>query len=93
MAFARDQIESDFGQRADFLAKTRSLLAPKVVTAIVGVLLNMLGAAWFSVSGVVGAGVVASAVYLLWILHLVRTRRNQSVGIGSALPSSSQNVF
>jgi len=74
-------------------AETRSLIVPKVITAVVGVLLNMLGAAWWGILGVVGAGVITSAFYLLWILHLVRTRRNQLVSMGSALSSSSHNAL
>jgi O-antigen/teichoic acid export membrane protein len=59
--------------------ETRSLLAPKVVMAIVGMLLNMVGAAWLGIRGVVCGSVIASAMYLFWILYLVRTRHNQSV--------------
>jgi O-antigen/teichoic acid export membrane protein len=70
--------------------ETRSLLAPKVVTAIVGVLLNIFGAAWWGIIGVVGAGVIFSAVYLLWVLHLVRSQYNQLVDVGTL--SSYQNI-
>jgi len=54
--------------------ETRILILPKIATAVIGVLLNIIGAAWFSVSGVVGACVVTSAVYMFWILYLVRIR-------------------
>jgi len=54
--------------------ETRILILPKIATAIIGILLNIIGAAWFSVSGVVGACVITSAVYMLWILYLVRIR-------------------
>jgi O-antigen/teichoic acid export membrane protein len=57
--------------------ETRSLLALKIVTAIVGVLLNMLGAARWGVIGVVGAGIIFSMGYLLWTLYLVRSQYNQ----------------
>lgn len=70
--------------------ETRSLLSLKVVTAIVGVLLNIFGAAWWGIIGVVGAGVIFSTVYLLWILHLVRGQYNQLVDVGTL--SSYQNV-
>lgn len=51
--------------------KTRRLIPPKVATAVIGVLLNMLGAAWWGIIGVVGASAITAAVYLLWILYLV----------------------
>jgi len=63
--------------------ETRSLLSLKVVTAIVGALLNIFGAAWWGIIGVVGAGVIFSTVYLLWILHLVRSQYNQLVDVGT----------
>ncbi|MCX5701470.1 MAG: lipopolysaccharide biosynthesis protein [Candidatus Omnitrophica bacterium] len=54
--------------------ETRSLLLPKVLTAIVGVLLNILGAAYWGVVGVVAASVIFYFSYTLWILILVRLR-------------------
>jgi O-antigen/teichoic acid export membrane protein len=54
--------------------ETRIFIIPKIATAIIGVLLNIIGAARFGVSGVVGACVIASSVYMLWILYLVRIR-------------------
>jgi O-antigen/teichoic acid export membrane protein len=54
--------------------ETHILIAPKIVTAVIGILLNIIGAAWFSISGVVGACIIASSVYMLWILYLVRIR-------------------
>jgi O-antigen/teichoic acid export membrane protein len=59
--------------------KTRSLIAPKIVTSVVGVLMNMVGAAWFGIWGVVVGSIITSGVYLIWILYLVRIRYNQSV--------------
>ena len=56
------------------LSRPRSsgLLAPKIGTAILGVGLNLLGAFVLGIRGVVWAGVVFSASYLLWILWLDR---------------------
>ena len=54
--------------------RTQPLLAPKVLTAIAGIVLNALGAWWFGVPGVVGAGAVFSSAYLAWVLILVRRR-------------------
>lgn len=57
--------------------ETRKLIAPKIMTASIGVLLNIIGAIEWGITGVVGAGIVASAIYLVWILWLVRKRRIQ----------------
>lgn len=57
--------------------ETRNLIAPKIVTAMIGVLLNIIGAAQWGLAGVVGASVLASGVYLVWTLWLVRNRRDQ----------------
>jgi O-antigen/teichoic acid export membrane protein len=59
--------------------ETRILITPKIATAIIGILLNIIGAVWFGVSGVVGACVIASSVYMLWILYLVRIRHNKTI--------------
>ena len=58
------------------LSETRSstLLLPKVATALLGGILNFVGAAWYGVAGVVGANVAFSLVYLFWIAGLVRLR-------------------
>jgi len=61
--------------------ETRILILPKIATAIIGILLNIIGAAWFGVSGVVGACVIASSVYMLWILYLVRIRHNKMLDV------------
>lgn len=54
--------------------QTRALILPKVATAVLGVLLNMLGAALYGIPGVVAAMVVAATGYLLWILSLATVR-------------------
>ena len=46
---------------------TRRLLAPKITTAIIGVSLNIIGAATAGIDGVVFALVLSSLIYLLWI--------------------------
>lgn len=50
---------------------SRRLLAPKIVTAVLGVVLNFAGAWRFGIRGVVYAGLGVSALYLAWILALV----------------------
>jgi len=54
---------------------TRVLIAPKIVTALLGVLLNFAGAFWLGIRGVVYAGIVVSSIYLAWILILVKRER------------------
>ncbi len=66
-------------------SESRSLLIPKLVTAIVGVLLNFVGAAWYGIIGVVGANLVFSIGYLIWIFYLVRFRNTQLIRIISAI--------
>ncbi|MCL5995609.1 MAG: hypothetical protein M1546_06075 [Chloroflexi bacterium] len=62
--------------------ESRSLLAPKVVTAILGAAANVIGAAWLGLPGVIGAGIVFSGAYLVWIVCMVVARRK-----GLALPT------
>jgi O-antigen/teichoic acid export membrane protein len=53
--------------------KARELLAPKIATAIVGIGLNVAGAAVAGVDGVVTAMVVFSVIYLAWMILLARS--------------------
>ena len=61
--------------------KTRSLVTPKAVVHSIGVILNVLGAAWGGIAGVVLANIVYSAMHLLWMVILsvaaVREMRNR----------------
>lgn len=52
--------------------KTRSLLAPKMAAAVVGVLLNAVGAAWCGIPGVVAATATTAALYLLSVLLVTK---------------------
>lgn len=58
--------------------KPSSMAIAKIVTALVGVLLNILGAALAGVQGVVGMLVVFSVIYFVWMAILAR-RLNVSV--------------
>lgn len=58
-------------------AETRSLVVPKIVTAVVGVLLNMVCAARWGIWGVVSASVATAAMHLVWVVGLVRARHNE----------------
>jgi O-antigen/teichoic acid export membrane protein len=53
---------------------SKKLLPIKIITAILAVLLNFLGAAQFGLAGVVGAMVLFSTIYLVWVMV---TARNQ----------------
>jgi O-antigen/teichoic acid export membrane protein len=46
---------------------TRRLLAPKIVTALIAVLVNGLGAWAFGLPGVVGGGLIFSVIFFLWV--------------------------
>ncbi|MFH1395482.1 MAG: hypothetical protein ABIH09_04920 [Candidatus Omnitrophota bacterium] len=54
-------------------ANTKILIYPKIVTAVLGVFLNYLGAYFYGLMGVVVAGIIFSLMYLVWIiiLHLL----------------------
>ncbi len=49
---------------------TKILMAPKIGTAVLGVMLNIAGAHWFGLKGVVLASVGFSSVLLIWMLAL-----------------------
>jgi len=65
-------------------ANSQRLIAPKIITALLGVLLNIGGAFWLGLSGVVYAGVAVSSIYLVWIVMLVKREQiggaNRSTG-------------
>lgn len=46
---------------------TKKLIAPKVTTAILGGLLNILGAYMYGIEGVVAASILLSVIYFLWL--------------------------
>jgi O-antigen/teichoic acid export membrane protein len=51
---------------------SRSLLIPKIGTAVVGVGCNFAGARYFGINGVVAGLLSFSLIYLVWILALAR---------------------
>lgn len=67
------------GQAASLLLMTdldtRGLIVPKIVTALLGVLLNFAGAYWFGLRGVVFASIAFSLMYFVWILCLAKPSR------------------
>ena len=67
---------------------TRILITPKISTAVLGTLLNIAGAYWIGLRGVVLASVSFSIISLIWMFIL--SNRTQHVGINQALrPLSS----
>lgn len=52
--------------------RTREMMAATIVTALCGVALNLIGAYWFGIIGVVGAGALFSVSYFIWMVVLVK---------------------
>lgn len=55
------------------LGATRALLAPKIGTAVLAVVLNLMGAYLFGTTGVLVAGLLFAIFYLTWVALLGRT--------------------
>lgn len=49
---------------------TKILIVPKIATAVIGIMLNLVGAYWLGLQGVVLASFGFSLTYLVWILIL-----------------------
>jgi O-antigen/teichoic acid export membrane protein len=52
------------------LAESRVLIFPKVATSLLGIILNIAGAYWGGLQGIVWAGVLFAFVYFVWIVCL-----------------------
>jgi O-antigen/teichoic acid export membrane protein len=52
--------------------KTREMMVATIITALFGVVLNLVGAYWYGITGIVGAGVLFSILYSLSMVVLVR---------------------
>ena len=52
--------------------KTQLLIAPKLITALLGVVLYFAGAYWYGITGIVIAGLLFSASYFLWMAALAK---------------------
>jgi O-antigen/teichoic acid export membrane protein len=61
-------------------ANSQALVAPKVVTAALGVLLNVAGAYWLGIRGVVLANILFAAAHFLWTYLLARQFRDRLDG-------------
>jgi O-antigen/teichoic acid export membrane protein len=58
--------------------QTRRMLFAKIASSVLGVGLNISGAYWLGIVGVVAAAVAFSSVYLLWMMILGWQRRHPS---------------
>lgn len=52
--------------------KTREMMIPTIKITALGVILNFMGAYWWGIIGLVGAGIIFSILYLLLIVMLVK---------------------
>ena len=57
---------------------TRALIAPKICTAIIGIVLKIGGAYLMGLRGVVAATVIFSLMYLVWMIAMSRERADLS---------------
>jgi O-antigen/teichoic acid export membrane protein len=89
------------GQIASFIfhitGKTQCLLAPKIGTCVLCVLLNFLGAYRFGLAGVVFSSVIFSVAYLIWVSvrargHVRREARSRSENAPWALVEIRRNA-
>jgi len=55
---------------------TRALVAPKIVTALLGLSLNCLGAFYLGLHGVIFAGIAFALLYFVWISSISNRRRH-----------------
>ncbi|TAJ80670.1 MAG: lipopolysaccharide biosynthesis protein [Gallionellaceae bacterium] len=51
--------------------KTREMMAAKIITALLGIAINFIGAYWYGITGVICAGLVFSILYFAWMVILV----------------------
>lgn len=60
------------------LMKTETMMRAKILTALLGVILNCAGAYWYGTVGVVLAGVAFSLSYLVWMAILSRQLQQEA---------------
>jgi len=59
--------------------KTHTMMAAKIITALLGVTFNLVGAYCYGTTGIVIAGVLFSALYFLWMVVLSKKAREAPV--------------
>lgn len=57
--------------------KTREMMAAKIVTALLGISLNFVGAYWYGITGIICAGLIFSMLYFVWMVALVNNGSNK----------------
>jgi O-antigen/teichoic acid export membrane protein len=62
-------------------SRTKMLIAPKIVTAVLGISANLVGSYCWGLLGVCAAGAVTSSVYFLWILRIARKQMRDGDGL------------
>lgn len=65
--------------------KSSAMTTAKIVTALIGILLNVIGAALAGMQGVVGAVVAFSGIYFVWMAVLGRRALADNTGASNAL--------
>lgn len=55
--------------------KVKTMITPKIVTALIGIVLNIGGAYFWGVGGVVCASILFSLIYFLWLVTLAITTK------------------
>lgn len=58
--------------------RSRTMITMKVVTALLGVLANILGAAYFGLTGIIAALQVFSLIFVAWVVYLARSLPNDA---------------
>lgn len=61
--------------------KTHTMLVIKIVTALCGAIMNVVGAYYFGIAGIVFAGILFSITYSLWMALQLRRTMTHSPGI------------
>ena len=56
--------------------RINEVVKPKIITALVGVFLNIIGAYFWGIEGVVFALIAFSVFYFIWMLHLSKYERS-----------------
>lgn len=78
--------------------RVERLVAPKIGSAVVGIILYFAGSRWGGMPGVVGAGVAFAAVHLAWVAVASRSVRGPVIGpppdlAGATAPEASGDVL
>lgn len=57
--------------------KTREMMAAKIVTALLGIALNVAGSYWYGITGLVYAGLLFAILHFAWMAVLVKNGSNK----------------